>query len=328
MEKIADKIDNRDAINESSHEISAAYKKIGRPYMRDYAISATVTYQFIMSPLMSQLLAGADFVETDTTYNENSELAYLFNATVFGYKTMKWAIVARMRGNKEPSEFYRLAFKLMFDTCQRDHPNFKVGESLKGIIVDWSNTKAKGLREVVGEDTVECVLKGCNVHWVRSYQRVAERVNAGVLKGNKRAAVEAFCLISKHIMIVNERQYVLQLFNVLRDTSKLSLIQHLSIPLSEEQIAIISKCNWSGASNWVEWWTRPNHLRMLCKPFTKMTSSTWNKAPRNTNGVERANSLAKDGDSEKKSLHCAMQSLYEKDKILHCSTLQLMTVPK
>ena len=65
------------------------------------------------------------------------------------------------------------------------------------------------------------------MHWVRSYQRVAERVNAGVLKGNKRVAVEAFCLISKHIMIVNERQYVLQLFNVLRDTSKLSLIQHL-----------------------------------------------------------------------------------------------------
>ena len=93
MEKIADKIDDRDAINEGSHEISAAYKKIGRPYMRDYAISATMTYQFIMSPLMSplmsQLLAVADFAETDTTYNENSELAYLFNATIFDYKTMK-----------------------------------------------------------------------------------------------------------------------------------------------------------------------------------------------------------------------------------------------
>ena len=107
---------------------------------------------------MSQLLTGADFVETDTMYNENSELAYLFNATIFDYKTMKWAIVARMRRNKESSEFYRLAFKLMFDTCQRDHSNFKVGESLKGIIVDWSDTEAKGLREVVGEDTAERVV--------------------------------------------------------------------------------------------------------------------------------------------------------------------------
>ena len=46
-----------------------------------------------------------------------------------------------------------------------------------------------------------------------------------------------------------------------------------------------------------------------------MASSTWNKAPRNTNGVERANSLAKDGDSKRKSLYCTMQSLYEKDEV-------------
>ena len=93
----------------------------------------------------------------------------MFNATVFDYKTMKWAIVARMRGNKESSEFYQLAFKLMFETCHQEHPNFKVGESLKGIIIDWSNTEAKELCEVIGKDTTELVVKGCNVHWIRSY---------------------------------------------------------------------------------------------------------------------------------------------------------------
>ena len=282
--------------------------------MRDFAISSSISYQFIMSPLMCKLLAEADFLETDTTYNENTELTYLFNATVFDYKTMKWAAVARMRGNKESSELYRLAFKLMFETCHKDR-NFKVGESLKGIIVDWSDTEAKGLREVIGEDTADLVLKGCNVHWIRSYQRVAERVNSSVSKGNRRAAVEAFCLIAKHIMIVTEKQHVLQLFDVLHDTGKLSLIQCLNITLSAEQIAIISKCDWSGAKNWVEWWTRTSHLQMLNKPFAKMASGIWNKAPRNTNGVERANSLAKDGDSKRKSLYCAMQSLYEKDKV-------------
>jgi len=54
---------------------------------------------------------------------------------------------------------------------------------------------------------------------------------------------------------------------------------------------------------------------MLCKPFSKMKSSTWNSASRNTKGVERANLLAKDGDSKKKSLQCAMQVLYKKDKV-------------
>ena len=185
----------------------------------------------------------------------------------------------------------------MFETCHKEHQSFKVGESLKGIIVDWSDTEAKGLREMIGEDTTQLVLKGCIVHWIRSYQRVAVRVNSIVSKEN-RTAVEAFCLIAKHIMIVTEKQHVLQLFNVLHDTSKFLLIQHLSAPLSAEQIAIISKCDWSGARNWVEWQIRTSHLQMLSKLFAKMVSNTWNKAPRNTNGVKRANSLAKNGESK------------------------------
>ena len=50
----------------------------------------------------------------------------------------------------------------------------------------------------------------------------------------------AFCLITKHIMIVTEKQHVLQLFNVLHDTGKLLLIQHLSVPLSAEQKATVT----------------------------------------------------------------------------------------
>ena len=328
MEKIADKVDDKDATNEGSSALSEAYKKLGRPYMRDFAISCSISYQFIMSLLMCKLLAEADFLETDMTYNENTELSYLFNATVFDYKTMKWAVVTHMRGNKESPEFYQLAFKLMFDTCHKEHSNFKVGESLKGIIVDWSDTEAKGLREVIGEDTTELVFKGCNVHWIRSYQRVAERVNSNVSKGSRRTAVEAFCLIAKHTMIVTEKQHVLQLFDVLRDSGKLSSIQHLILPLSAEQIAIISKCDWSSARNWVEWWTRTSHLQMLSKPFAKMASSTWNKAPRNTNGVERVNSLAKDGDS-KRNLYTVQCSHYmRKIKFLLCNILQLMVALK
>ena len=72
--------------------------------MRDYSISASMTYQFIMTPLMCKLLSEAEFMETDITYNENMELMYLFNATVFDHTTMKWAIVARIGANKESSE--------------------------------------------------------------------------------------------------------------------------------------------------------------------------------------------------------------------------------
>ena len=45
-----------------------------------------------MSPLMTKPLSEA----ADTTCNDNSDLIYLLNATVFDYITMKWAVMARM----------------------------------------------------------------------------------------------------------------------------------------------------------------------------------------------------------------------------------------
>ena len=64
----------------------------------------------------------------------------------------------------------------------------------------------------------------------------------------------------------------------------------------------------------VQWWTRNKHLQMLAKPFSVMNSKDWDSAPRNTNGVELANALAKSGGN-KPSPYAAMQSLYEKDKM-------------
>ena len=45
-----------------------------------------------------------------------------------------------------------------------------------------------------------------------------------------------------------------------------------------------------------------------------MNPEDWDRAPRNTNGVERANYSAKSG-GHKLSLYAAMQFLYEKDKM-------------
>ena len=89
-------------------------------------------------------------------------------------------------------------------------------------------------------------------------------------------------------------------------------IKHIHTELTEDQNKL-SKSKRQRAKHWVQWWTRPKHLKMLCKPFTEMSSGDWEKCPRNTNGVERANGLAKVCD-RKLSLYGAMQSLYEKDK--------------
>ena len=61
---------------------------------------------------------------------------------MFDYSTMK--VVTQMRGNKEDSQIYKEAFELMFRICKLDESNFALGETLKGIIIDWSDTEARG----------------------------------------------------------------------------------------------------------------------------------------------------------------------------------------
>ena len=56
MEAIADKIDEKDSKQEGSIIVSEQYKALRWPYMVDYSITASMTYQFIMSPLMCKLL--------------------------------------------------------------------------------------------------------------------------------------------------------------------------------------------------------------------------------------------------------------------------------
>jgi hypothetical protein len=70
-------------------------------------------------------------------------------------------------------------FSLTFQTCHTDFPQFKPADSLKGIIMDWSDTVTIGLREVVGEEVDDRLLGGCNVHWARSNLCVADQVNRG-----------------------------------------------------------------------------------------------------------------------------------------------------
>ena len=50
MEAIADKIDEKDSSQEGSSIVSKQYKALGRPYMVDYSITASMTYQFLMTP--------------------------------------------------------------------------------------------------------------------------------------------------------------------------------------------------------------------------------------------------------------------------------------
>ena len=72
-------------------------------------------------------------------------------------------MVARVYLDKITAEALATVLREMFDEVKLDHSNFVVGETLKGILIDWFDTQLKALRVVIGDEIVDNVTKGCQV---------------------------------------------------------------------------------------------------------------------------------------------------------------------
>jgi len=156
FESIADDIDSKDNILASNPVADTAkIQKNSRPYLTSMGYESGINFIHTMSPLMSKLLSEAEFAEADITFNETYEYPYLFNLAVFDDTTMEWAVVSRVRMDKEGTKAYALAFKKTFQKCEEDHPEFRPGGSLMGIVTDWSDAEISGLGEAIGKEAAK-----------------------------------------------------------------------------------------------------------------------------------------------------------------------------
>ena len=96
----------------------------------------------------------------------------MFNMVAFNQITIEWMVVSRVRMTREDHNAYALGFRKTFEKCKRDHQEFELGKSLLGIVIDWSDAEIRGLRDAVGIEMAKALLKGCQVHWNRSWQQV------------------------------------------------------------------------------------------------------------------------------------------------------------
>ena len=86
----------------------------------------------------------------------------------------------------------------------------------------------------------------------------------------------------------------------------LGIIEGLS---KDDTQFIDSNTNWASATEWVEWWMRPQHLKLLHKDYAEMDESIWERCPSDTNAVERKNLDSK--ESLPQQLQIAMINLYK-----------------
>ena len=163
--------------------------------------------------------------------------------------------VTRVHPETLTAETYAICFKAIFTTV-KNHPKFEVGDSLKGVVVDWSDTQMAGLEAAVGKETASLIAKGCKVHFIRLVKRVSKRINKG-----SPLARKAFTAIALHIPKAATPEDVTTLFNVLagKDVSEAAAIM--------PECSIVQQCSqehkarlWKKTMHWAEWWKHPRHL--------------------------------------------------------------------
>ena len=304
FESIADEIDAAEEDISGISDNVEKVKELCRPYLVSAGIEGGIKYIFIMNSFQCKVLSTEEFIECDLTYNESIEYPFLFNVVAFNDDTMEWIVVARVRMDKEGAKGYGLAYKKMFDKCSADYSNFEIGNSLKGVVLDWSDAEVAGLRVVIGEDLTRKLLKGCKVHWNRSWQRVRDRVASS---SNKPYEKEIFGKIASSITNLPDDHQVTTALEVLcgmcRACSLLRTVKNLT---SDEANFIDSDCDWKRAN------LQPQHLRMLHQEFSEMEIDDWIRCPSDTNAVERKNQDSK--DSVPLSIQQAMINRYKSDK--------------
>ena len=214
-----------------------------------------------------------------------------------------------------------LCFSAMFERCKKLYPSFEIGKTLFGVVVDWSDAEANGLRDAVGSEAANKLLKGCQVHWIRSYQRAGEQVVKSQATNKRKLELEAFGIVAAQITKAKSQQDVFKLFQCLLGSCTLSEIQYLAAGLTEDHVSTVNNTHWSAAKNWVSWWTRLPHLRMLNSSFSDMDKQQWDKCPTTMNAVERKNKDSK--GPQPLDLKQALLRVYRIDKASVFSTLLL-----
>ena len=149
------------------------------------------------------------------------------------------------------------------------------------------------MTQLVGRDTATKLLRGCSIHWARSWQRVWDHV--AISSCDKSREKYLYALIASYIQKLSAGSNVAKCFQVLcglrPSASILGVVPGLTV---QDTSFIDENCDWSAATKWVEWWMQPRHLQMLHKDFSQMDGSVWDRCPADTNAVERKYQDSKD----------------------------------
>ena len=117
------------------------------------------------------------------------------------------------------------------------------------------------------------------------------------------------------------REIVKQAFNILAGSEPFTtLAEKLPPPLCNYTT---EEVDWTRTQTRIEWWTRPQILKKLCKAYSALDSDDWNELPGINNPVESINRQSTPENVKSVSLRPLIEHIYLEDR--QQATLQVAT---
>ena len=167
-------------------EKSDFVKLLSLPYIRQLDSDGTPFAEqqgfLTMNPLQSSLFCSADFLSFDATFHENREYPVTLQVGTFSHAIDCYVVfVAKYRSKKDNLDMYKAALSKIVQTASDDAKQFGFQHfswsNLSSIVVDWSHTQCKAIKEAIlaetsnGEKIMERLHSGCAVHFARNGEK-------------------------------------------------------------------------------------------------------------------------------------------------------------
>ena len=246
-------------------------------------------YGFFCANWQAECFSKSTHLFVDICYiKKNSELPGLLNivapcSELKCYVPMYWIFV-----NKQDGTAIAFVVETAFRNIQAHYPQFNMGSNIEQLMVDFSDAKENGLRAVLGNDLINKVIRGCKFHFMQSTEKVAMLVTETDMQK------QMFIHLARKIPDCTDQEVVHLILSILGEEKRPSEAQHIitDVKLKDSSLLMDNKA-WVGASTWVEWWLRSNHLRKLSLAFSEISADVWHSSQATNNPVESINRVSK-----------------------------------
>ena len=232
----------------------------------------------LMFPAQLHTFRQSRVLQVDTTYIDFSSKAptapdarpYSTNVVAYWETMQRWVVVAGLWTNSLGAPVLKGCFVFVFTLAKKGNEAWKLSY-IETIVIDFSRALFQALEEAAreyatkypedlefcsAEESLDKLVRGCKVHWLRSIVRVATVVRCKY----GEVAVEQLRKLADGIPDYEPKEVVQTTFGTLL-------------------------CNYPALGTWVHWWNRPKTLKILTFAYSKMSLFEW-KRNETSNAVE------------------------------------------